>query len=61
MVQRPMGNLNPELVGVVVTRSRGFFTAASGGPTITTVVSSPPGIDLHRDGEGFALALKICQ
>jgi hypothetical protein len=36
-VVRPMGNLNPELVRAVVTRSLDSFTAASGRPTMTTI------------------------
>ena len=30
MVVRPIGNLKPELVSAVITRSRDSFTAASG-------------------------------
>ena len=39
MVVRPMGNLKPELASAVVTRSRDSFTAASGRPTMTMMVS----------------------
>jgi hypothetical protein len=35
----PIGNLKPELVSAVETRSRDSFTAASGRPTMTTRVS----------------------
>ena len=42
IVMRPIGNLNPELVSAVETRSRDSFTAASGRPTMTTMVSPQP-------------------
>src|ERR1700722_4713443 len=42
IVVRPIGNLKPELVRAVETRSRDSFTAASGSPTITTTVSPQP-------------------
>src|SRR5580658_3853322 len=42
MVVRPMGNLNPEFVSAVETRSRDSFTATSGNPTMTTTVSPQP-------------------
>jgi hypothetical protein len=42
MVVRPMGNLKPELVRAVLTRSRASFTAASGRPTMMTKVSPQP-------------------
>ena len=39
---RPMGNLKPELVIAVETRSFDSFTAASGNPTMATTVSPQP-------------------
>src|SRR5580704_965786 len=42
IVVRPIGNLNPELVRAVLTRSRDSFTAASGRPTMTMNVSPQP-------------------
>src|SRR5580698_6789161 len=51
MVVRPMGNLNPELVSAVLTRSRDSFTAASGSPTITTIVSPQPELTSTSTGK----------
>ena len=42
MVERPIGNLKPELESAVLTRSRDSFTAASGRPTMTMTVSPHP-------------------
>jgi len=42
MVERPTGNLKPELVGAVETRSGDSLTAASGNPTMTMAVSPDP-------------------
>ena len=42
MVVRPKVKLKPELIGAVMTRSRDFFTAASGRPTMTMMVSPYP-------------------
>jgi hypothetical protein len=42
IVVRPIGNLKPELFRAVLTRSRDSLTAASGNPTITTIVSPQP-------------------
>src|SRR3989442_1519045 len=44
IVVRPIGNLKPELVIAVLTRSRDSFTAASGSPTIMTLVSPQPAL-----------------
>src|SRR6202044_3797114 len=51
MVVRPMGNLNPELVSAVETRSRDSFTAASGNPTMTTMVSPQPELTSTSTGK----------
>src|SRR5580658_9394770 len=51
MVVRPMGNLNPELVNAVETRSRDSFTAASGNPTMTTIVSPQPELTSTSTGK----------
>ena len=50
MVVRPMGNLKPELVSAVVTRSRDSFTAASGRPTMTMTVSPQPALTSTSTG-----------
>jgi len=42
IVVRPIGNLKPELVRAVLTRSRDSLTAASGKPTMTMTVSPQP-------------------
>src|SRR5262245_10031020 len=42
IVVRPNVNVNPELISAVITRSRDSFTAASGSPTITMMVSPYP-------------------
>ena len=39
MVVRPKVKLKPELMSAVITRSRDSFTAASGSPTMTMMVS----------------------
>jgi len=39
IVVRPNVKVNPELMSAVITRSRDSFTAASGSPTITMMVS----------------------
>jgi hypothetical protein len=46
-----MWNLNPELVSAVETRSRDSFTAASGNPTMTTVVSPQPELTSTSTGK----------
>src|SRR5580658_9680441 len=51
MVVRPMGNLNPELVSAVETLSRDSFTAASGNPTMTTMVSPQPELTSTSTGK----------
>ena len=50
MVVRPIGNLKPELVSAVVTRSRDSFTAASGRPTMTISVSPQPALTSTSTG-----------
>src|SRR5262245_55141363 len=52
MVVRPIGNLKPELVIAVLTRSCDSRTAASGNPTITTLVSPQP--ELTSTSTGYA-------
>src|SRR6266516_3133629 len=42
IVVRPSGNLYPDVLSAVLTRSRDSRTAASGSPTITTTVSPHP-------------------
>jgi hypothetical protein len=51
IVLRPMGNLKPELVRAVLTRSRDSFTAASGKPTMTTIVSPHPELTSTSTGK----------
>src|SRR5271163_1017036 len=51
MVLRPMGNLKPELVSAVLTRSRDSLTAASGNPTMTTIVSPQPELTSTSTGK----------
>src|SRR5208282_4898280 len=51
IVVRPKGNLNPELVMAVETRSRDSFTAASGNPTMTTTVSPHPELTSTSTGK----------
>src|ERR1017187_4432351 len=50
MVVRPIGNLKPELLRAVVTRSRDSFTAASGSPTMTISVSPQPALTSTSTG-----------
>src|SRR5438552_1405062 len=50
IVVRPMGNLNAELAMAVLTRSRDSFTAVSGNPTITTMVSPQPALTSTSTG-----------
>src|ERR1017187_3500895 len=51
MVVRPIGNLKPELLRAVVTRSRDSFTAASGRPTMTISVSPQPALTSTSTGK----------
>jgi hypothetical protein len=46
-----MGNLKPEFVIAVLTRSRDSLTAASGNPTMTTVVSPQPELTSTSTGK----------
>src|SRR3984957_16208018 len=51
MVVLPIGNLNPELVSAVETRSRDSLTAASGRPTMTIMVSPQPELTSTSTGK----------
>jgi len=50
MVVRPMGNLKPELLIAVVTRSRDSLTAVSGRPTTMMKVSPHPALTSTSTG-----------
>src|SRR5205814_1643401 len=50
IVVRPNVKLNPELISAVMTRSRDSFTAASGRPTMTIIVSPYPALTSTSTG-----------